>query len=260
MGTYVEKNKVAWEYDAYNFWVSQIGTPAERAKRDLENPRAMLKNHSVYFTDIKGKKIANICGSCGKKAIPLALLGAEVTVFDISEANMRYACETAKAAGAVIDYIVGDVNGIDMSIYEEYYDIVYMEGGILHYFHNINIFMGCMFRLLKNGGKMVCSDFHPFHKIYDVNGLGGLSAINSDADYFSTDIIESEMAHSKFYEHEKRVNFPKCSIRRYSLSEIINSVINNGFTLASFEEHPGWTNTKLPGEFTLLAVKDNSFK
>ena len=36
----------------------------------------------------EGLKIANICGSCGKKAIPLALLGADVTVFDISEENM----------------------------------------------------------------------------------------------------------------------------------------------------------------------------
>ena len=42
-------------------------------------------------------------GRCGKKAIPLAVLGAEVTVFDISEDNRRYALEVAEANYSV-DY------------------------------------------------------------------------------------------------------------------------------------------------------------
>ena len=48
---------------------------------------------------------------------------------------------------------------------------------------------------------------------------------------------------------------PKCSYRKYTISEIINSVINNGFVLRSFDEHPAWTNEKIPGEFTVVAIK-----
>lgn len=183
MDKYTEQNKIAWEYNAYDFWVSQIGAPAERARKDLENPRAMLKNYSKHFEDIKGIKIANICGSCGKKAIPLSILGGLVTIFDISKENKRYACETAKAAGTHIEYVVGDVMNIDMSVYGEYFDIVFMEGGILHYFYNIDQFMGVMNKLLKNDGKMICSDFHPIHKFIDANGLG-----NQTTDYFSTEL------------------------------------------------------------------------
>jgi len=250
MDEHSKQNKIAWEYNAYDFWVSQTGAPADRAKKDLENPRAMLKNYSKYFDDVKGLKIVNICGSCGKKAVPLSILGALVTVFDISEENKRYACETAEAAGTHIEYIVGDVMDIDMSIYGGYFDVVFMEGGILHYFYDIDRFMGIMNNLLKNGGKMICSDFHPIHKLIDANGLG-----NQATDYFSTEIIECEMAHAKFYDDEKRKKFPKCKIRRYTLSEIINSVINSGFSIKSFDEYPAWTNEKLPGEFTLLANK-----
>lgn len=48
---------------------------------------------------------------------------------------------------------------------------------------------------------------------------------------------------------------PKCSYRKYTVSEIINSVINSGFTLRKFDEHPAWTNEKIPGEFTVVASK-----
>jgi SAM-dependent methyltransferase len=139
---------------------------------------------------------------------------------------------------------------IEMSVYGGYFDIVFMEGGILHYFHDINRFKCIMNSLLKNGGKMICSDFHPIHKFIDANGLG-----NQTTDYFSTEIIECEMAHAKFYDDEKRKSFPKCHLRRYTLSEIINSVINSGFIIKSFDEYPAWINKKLPGEFTLIADK-----
>lgn len=250
MNKYTEKNRTAWEFNAYDFWVSQAGTTDERAKKDLEDPRGMLKNYSRYFEDVRGMKIANICGSCGKKAIPLSILGAAVTIFDISEENRRYAWETAEAAGVPVDYVVGDVMDIDMSLYGGYFDVVFMEGGILHYFHDIDKFMGIMNKLLKSDGKMICSDFHPIRKCIDVLGFG-----SRETDYFNRDIIEGEMPHAKFYDEEIRKQFPKCYIRLYTLGEIINSVIGNGFTIKGFEEHPAWTNKKLPGEFTILADK-----
>ena len=89
MVEYSAQNKKAWEYDAYEFWVKQSGTPGDRAKKDLEDPIKMLKKYAAYFDTYKGIKVANICGSCGKKAVPLAILGAEVTVFDISEDNKK---------------------------------------------------------------------------------------------------------------------------------------------------------------------------
>lgn len=56
---------------------------------------ARLKKHSKYFQNVKDLKIANPCGSNGRRAVALALLGADVTVFDISEENKRYALELA---------------------------------------------------------------------------------------------------------------------------------------------------------------------
>lgn len=245
-----KQHKKAWEYDAYNFWVKHNGTPEERAREDVENPVRMLRKYADYFDRCEGLKIANICGSCGKKAIPLALLGADVTVFDISEENMRYAMETAQAAKVNIAYEVGDVMDTDLSKYGGYFDIVFMEGGVLHYFFDISAFMKMMYALLKPGGKMICSDFHPVTKIMDTLKMG-----MPPTGYFSTEIVECEMAHARFYDEEIRKQIPKCSLRKYTVSEILNAIIDSGFTLKRFDEHPAWENKDLPGEFTAVAVK-----
>lgn len=250
MRAYSIQNKRAWEYNAYEFWVKQAGLPSDRAEKDLENPVGMLKRYAGYFDTYNGVKIANICGSCGKKAVPLAILGAEVTVFDISQDNRKYALEVAAAAKVRLNYEVCDILEIDLERYGNYFDVVFMEGGVLHYFHDIDEFMGIMRSLLKDGGKMICSDFHPFTKISDI-----LNFEQPAMGYFSTEIVEGEMAHARFFEENIREQMPKCSYRKYTISEIINSVINSGFTVRKFDEHPAWTNEKIPGEFTVVASK-----
>ena len=247
---YSIQNKKAWEYNAYDFWVEHSGTPSERAKKALEDPVKILKKYSAYFDTYSGIKVANICGSCGKKAVPLAILGADVTVFDISEDNKRYALEVAKAANVSLNFEVCDILEIDMEKYGGYFDVVFMEGGVLHYFHDIDEFMGIMYSLLKKGGKMICSDFHPFKKI-----LGNSNFVQPEKNYFSTEIFEGEMAHAPFYEEEIRKQMPLCSYRKYTVSEIINSIINSGFTLKKFDEHSDWKDEKIPGEFTAVASK-----
>ena len=250
MKDYSCQNKVAWEYNAYDFWVKQDGSPSERARKNKENPTGMLRKYANYFDAYEGVKIANICGSCGTKAIPLALLGAEVTVFDISEDNRKYAMEVAEAADVKINYEVCDVLEIDQEKYGGYFDVVFMEGGVLHYFHDINEFMQIMYGLLREGGKMICSDFHPFTKISDA-----LNLEQNTMSYFSTEVFEGEMAHARFFDEETRKQMPKCSYRKYTISEIINAIIRSGFALERFDEHPAWTNSDIPGEFTAVASK-----
>ena len=253
MNEYSIQNKKAWEYNAYEFWVKEAGLPADRAKKIIADPRGALKQYAGYLNTFKGIRVANICGSCGKKAVPLAVLGADVTVFDISEDNKRYAVELADAAGVQIDYQVGDVLEIDMAKYGGTFDVVFMEGGVLHYFHDIDQFMGIMYGLLKPGGKMICSDFHPFSKVMDT-----LDLQQPTMSYFSMDVFEGEMAHPRFYDEEVRKQFPKCSYRKYTISEIINAVIDAGFSFQRFDEHPSWTNPVIPGEFTIIAYSGGS--
>lgn len=248
----IRRHKAAWEHDAYAFYTAQNGTPGALAQKILSDPAKALRKYAQYFDETKGLRVANICGSIGKKAVPLAALGAEVTVFDLSQDNCRYATELAQTANAPLTYEVCDVMTIDPQKYHGAFDVVFMEGGVLHYFHDLDAFMRKMHALLRPGGRMICSDFHPFTKVFDSLGLE-----QPTMSYFNSEPFEGEMAHARFYPEEIRRSIPTCTYRKYTISQIINSTLSAGFTLTRFDEHPGWKDPTLPGEFTLIAHKLN---
>ncbi|WP_176481939.1 class I SAM-dependent methyltransferase [Paucisalibacillus globulus] len=242
------QNKKAWEYRAYEFWYKKDGSPIDKAKKILKNPKASLKKHQHHFDDIEGMKVANLCGSNGRRAVPLSLLGAEVTVFDISEENKRYALELAECADTSIDYVVGDIYDIDLEKYKETFDILYLEGGILHYFNDIDRLMAIQYSILKSGGKLILSDYHPIKRCIGPD-------FEYIPNYFEQELQRGDLAYKEFFAESEQQEFPDVLISSYTLSEIINSVISTGFTLNSFDEHRGWNNENIPWEFTISAKK-----
>ncbi|MBW9159685.1 hypothetical protein [Clostridium tagluense] len=110
--------------------------------------------------------------------------------------------------------------------------------------------MSILYSLLKDNGVMVLSDFHPLRKCIDEGNSG-----QTQGNYFDEELHNGDVAYKQFFSKQEQCDFPDCSLRFYTLSEIINSVIINGFELKKFDEHPKWENEKIPGEFTILAVK-----
>src|SRR4051812_34271969 len=99
-------NEAAWNQGPYEAWTARFGSPAEAAARIVANPAARLSTLHAWIGDIQGKKVVNLLGSHGSKAIAMALLGAQATVVDIASENARYAKELAKAADVELHYIV----------------------------------------------------------------------------------------------------------------------------------------------------------
>ena len=253
----VAQNKAAWEHRAYEWRVSHVGTPQVVANEMMNNPKKSLRYHAEYFNDVDGKNIASICGSDGRRAIALSLLGAKAVVFDISEPQKKYALELAKAAGVNIGYIIGDFCETDTIGYAEYFDYAYAEGGILHYFHDLDRFFSILFKIMKTSSTLILCDFHPFGKIASANWNADSKdrATEADVDYFDTNIKSGDVAFKQFFDEREHDSFPDVSVRRYTLSDIINAIIRAGFNLVEFNEHPGWVNQKRPGEFTIVAKK-----
>jgi len=250
----VSQNKAAWEHRAYEWRVSHQGTPQAVAAKLRADPEKSLRYHASYFRDVAGKRVASVCGSDGRRAVALSLLQAEATVFDISEPQKKYALELAAAAGVRIGYELGDFCETDMEKYGAYFDFVYAEGGILHYFHDLDKFFTALYQLLQLGGTLILCDFHPFTKIASAN-FGAAKAESSEVDYFDSGAYNGDVAYKRFFSEGEQASFPNVSVRRYTLGEIMNAAVQAGLTIREFTEHPGWVNPKWPGEFTLIAAK-----
>lgn len=248
-------NKKAWEYKVYEWRTKFQGKPNEVAKSIIDAPKDFLSFHAVFFENIKSKKIASICGSDGRRALALAALGAIPTVFDISEPQKNYALEMADSVGLHIDYVLGDFNYVNVDKFKEFFDKLYCEGGILHYFLDLDIFFENCHAIIKKDGVFILSDFHPYSKaIYVKEPKRNVE--QTQGNYFDTSIHSGHVPYAKYFPTDIQKQFPNCRLRFYTLSEIINCAIKNGFKVEGFYEHPKYNNSKFPGEFTLV-LKSN---
>ena len=202
--------KKAEDYNAYDYFVYKNGKPADRAKEITADPSAMLEDFADCFADYRGLKIAAISDTDGSSAIPMACMGAEVTIFGVFKDGKRYALKTAKAAGVSINYEVCDVLDMDERFFDRF-DAVIIKRGTIHYFYDIETFFWNVGKMLKTGGKLVCIDFHPFYK-------------------------EGVCLVSKHRFSNIQRQLPEASEKRFALTDILQAISLCGLKITSFDE------------------------
>ncbi|WDV46862.1 class I SAM-dependent methyltransferase [Clostridiaceae bacterium M8S5] len=253
MNNQSKTNKEAWSHRAKEFWIKDLGEPQTVAKDMTKRPKYYLRRHIDLLGEVNQKSIINILGSCGKKAIPLALLGANVTIVDISEDNKEYAMDVAREANVDINFIVSDF--LELNTYNKY-DLAYLEGGILHYFSDIEKVAKKIYSLLKREGKLVLNDFHPFRKVLKERNIFKGEKLELGGDYFSSELEQGEVAYERILNNKGDEEFPKCLLRYWTMGEIITAFASVGFVVEKLIEGPRFDEHKnIPGEFTLVATK-----
>ena len=101
--------------------------------------------------------------------------------------------------------------------------------------------------MVKEGGYFILSDFHPFLKIMysEKERLQG--------DYFDSSPFYGDMPYAKYFDNCED-EYPPCIYREYTMSEILNALVENGFEIEHFSEMP-FKNEKYPCEFIIKARK-----
>jgi len=153
--------------------------------------------------EAEGKRILNPLGSNGRKAVPLAKLGADVTIIDISHENERYAMELAETAHAKINYFVEEFATYNNNELKNSFDIALAEGGILHYFPEINLFFSKVSSYLCSDGLLILNDFHPYRKIRSPE-------LGTEGNYFDSKLHISPLPYEKSLLTDSSDEFPKC--------------------------------------------------
>ncbi|WP_245864450.1 class I SAM-dependent methyltransferase [Paenibacillus donghaensis] len=254
-----------WNEDTYAAWVSRFGTPAEAALKLKKDPGAKLYPLSAYFGEVSGRRMMNLMGSNGMKAVALALQGAQVSVADFSEANARYAGELAEQAGVELNYIVSDVLKLPEEVTNGTYDIVFAELGIVHYFTDLAPFMDTAYKLLAAGGRFVLRDFHPVTTKL-ITSKGSTAKVRKHkvtGDYFDTALQEKKVSYSKYLPSSGEVTGAAAHSvvywRRWTLGELVTAAAASGLIIRQLVEEPNLSSDVydrgIPKTFTLVAEK-----
>jgi 2-polyprenyl-3-methyl-5-hydroxy-6-metoxy-1,4-benzoquinol methylase len=246
-------NKTAWETKAYQAWIQHHGSPDELAERLKKDPGHPLRYWLKYIGKPSGLKVLNLLGSHGMKANCLALLGADVTVVDISEENRLYASEVAAAAGVKLNYICADVLNIPGEEALGAFDVVLMEFGILHYFTDLSAIFNLVSRRLTANGRLMLTDFHPFARAW----LTTRTLQHPTGNYFDDTLTEGEVAFAKLLPEEERSGLAQVMTRSWTVGDIITSVASQGLYIRTFEEIRSAENPKFPEFYTLIADRTN---
>jgi 2-polyprenyl-3-methyl-5-hydroxy-6-metoxy-1,4-benzoquinol methylase len=232
----IRLNRDGWNRLAYSAWVNANGTPEQLARRLVNDPWRKMAPFRSFIDDLKGLRVANFLGSNGKMAVSMALLGAEVTVVDISEDNARYARELAAAAGVHIDYWVMDVMQFPVQEYAGAFDLVMMELGILHRIMDLRHFFGIVATVLKDSGRVVVRDYHPFNKKALQWKDGQMVA---GGNYFDDSIHSGVVPYADLLNAEDRKTLTEIRTRPWTMGEIVTSAAGAGLTIRVLHEESG---------------------
>ncbi len=254
----LDSNEQAWNEETYNAWVKKFGTPKDAFNKISKEPTKTLSVIYDKMGEVKGKKIMNVMGSNGTKAVALALLGADVSVVDFSQGNKRYAMELAEVAGVKIHYILSNVLNLTEEHLTGDYDVVFAEIGILHYFTELKPFIQIIYKLLGDKGRFVLRDFHPVTTKL-ITSRGTTAKIRKHkvtGDYFDTSLEEKDISYSKYLTDTAPT---KVLLRKWNMGEIITAIAEEGFLIKSLDEEPNLScevyDKGIPKTFSLVAEK-----
>lgn len=204
--------------------------------------------------NIEGKKILHLQCHFGQDTISLQRLGANVTGIDLSDNAIKKAKELAEETNSDVRFICCNVYDLPQHL-DEQFDMVFTSYGTIVWLPDLDKWASIIARFLKPGGEFIFAEFHPFIWMYDDNFQG------IDYSYFNKgEIVETEEG---TYTDSTSTPKLKTITWNHSLSEVFNSLIQNGLTIAKFSEYDYspyncFSNTyeAETGKFRIQAFKD----
>lgn len=221
---YLDINRQAWNKKTD----IHIDSEFYGQKSFLEGKNSLNSIELDLLGNLKGKKVLHLQCHFGQDTISLSRLGAKATGVDLSDKAIDIAKETAQKLGIDTQFINCDIYSLPDYLDEEF-DIVFTSYGTIGWLPDLEKWAKVVHRFLKPEGKFLLVDFHPIVWMFDDN----FEKIGHN--YFKDQPI-IEIANGTYADKDAPVSLKTISWN-HSISEILNSLIKNDLTIASFDEY-----------------------
>ncbi|MGB3453345.1 MAG: class I SAM-dependent methyltransferase [Moheibacter sp.] len=221
---YIEINRQSWN--------KRTEVHLKSAFYDLDN---FLKGKSSLndielnlLGDIKGKSILHLQCHFGQDSISLGRLGADVTGVDLSDKSIDSAKQLAKQTDSNAKFICCNIYDLPEHLNQKF-DIVFTTYGTIGWLPDLDRWAKIISKFLKPGGKFVFAEFHPVVWMFDdyFEKIG--------YNYFNSGPI-AEIQTGTYADRDAELTLSGVSWN-HGISEVLNSLINNGLEINSFDEY-----------------------
>ena len=223
---YLEINRNSWNQRT----VAHLDSEFYDVPRFLKGASSLKEIESGLLGDLKGKTILHLQCHFGQDSISLARRGAQVTGVDLSNVaidNARKLAVETKTEGAA-KFICCNVYDLPAHL-DKKFDIVFTSYGTIGWLPDLDKWAKVISQFLKPGGQFVFVEFHPVVWMFDED----FSKISHR--YFNSDaIIETD---TSTYTSKNDELVTENVTWNHSLGEVLNSLIQNGLRIGSFQEY-----------------------
>lgn len=189
---------------------------------------------SGIFKDVSGKRVLCLANGGGQASVAFGLLGAEVTVLDLSDVQLARDRQAALHHGLTVETVQGDMR--DLSAFcANRFDVVWQPYS-LNYSPTVEPVFREVARVLEPDGIYQVTFANPFTQAVDDDSWDGegyrLRGLYTDGEdvsrYFPT--WDVEQSDGSIITVDRPHEF------RHTLSTVLNALVRNGFVLLHLKE------------------------
>lgn len=211
-----------------------------------EQARKIIDNRGL-LGDVAGKRVLCLAGGGGQQSVAFTILGAQVTVFDLSDEQLQRDREAASRLGITFDLVHGDMR--DLSAFtDDSFDIVWQPYSI-NFVPSVNPVFAEVARVLRPGGLYYLHFANSFAMLVDDDAWDGkaypvqypyVDGFNINTLFPRWTVTAADGAVQEIEGPQEYLHF---------LSTIVNILIGNGFRILSLWEDMTDNPTPEPGTF-----------
>ncbi|WNJ97399.1 class I SAM-dependent methyltransferase [Vibrio ruber] len=191
-----------------------------------KNPDSLKALDKQLLGDLQGKEVLHLQCHFGQDTLSLAHAGAHVTGVDYSPEAIKTATALAAELNIPAKFVCQDVLELQL---DQKFDIIYTSYGVINWLSDLNQWAQVIRRHLKDDGRLVMVEFHPFLNVLDdeFNSIGYDYCNKGDAVTFSDQksYVNSPDDHGSYTTYEYL----------HPLSDVINALTNAGITFEMTE-------------------------